>query len=354
MLAARSPRFDASHLTVRTAGPRLTLPRGREHAGLALRIPRSTVLHHLAPSLLAIASWVLCLTHAPTAMADSHVAVRAFADDEYSARKFGPDGPRLETYVFMEGRYHPGATVDRSLSRMSFRSIAEMLARDLVRQNYRPAKDLKSADLLILVHWGTTLPNTSINEMTARTHVGASSEQAAAAQERALNVQFNLSEGSSDVDQAASGVDDFTRTDDMWGDVHFDAMEGMTERIAADMYSKSNAELLGYSSDLRRYNTRAFTREEERTLRLDLSTERYFIIMKAFDLKNLGKTAKPVWTVYLNTRSPGINFTTAVGRLGHAGSRYFGLKNDRVTTVRAKDPTGTVTIEPAIILGVEE
>ena len=59
------------------------------------------------------------------------------------------------------------------------------------------------------------------------------------------------------------------------------------------------------------------TAGEERTLRLDLSTERYFIIMKAFDLKTLGKNAKPVWIVYLNTRSPGINFTTAVGRLGH-------------------------------------
>ncbi|MBE2212775.1 MAG: hypothetical protein IAE82_02815 [Opitutaceae bacterium] len=287
-------------------------------------------------------------------MADSHVAVRAFADEAYIARKFGPDGPKLETYVFLEGRYYPGATVDRSLSRMPFRSIAEMLARDLARQNYRPAKELKSADLLILVHWGTTLPNTGINEMTARTYVGASPEQAAAAQERSLNAQFNVTTESPDADPATQGLDDFTSTDDMWGDVHFNAMENMNERIAADMNSKSNAELLGYRSDLSRYNSSAFTREEERTLRLDLSTERYFIIMKAFDLKTLGKDAKPVWTVYLNTRSPGINFATAVGRLGHAGSRYFGLQNDRVTSVRTKDPTGTVTIEPAIILGFEE
>jgi len=287
-------------------------------------------------------------------MADSHVAVRAFADEAYTARKFGPDGPKLETYVFMEGRFHPGATVDRSLSRMPFRSIAGMLARDLVRQNYRPAKDLKSADLLILVHWGTTRPNTSINEMTARTSVGATQEQADAAQARTLDVQFDISQGASDADPTATQAEAFARTDDMWGDVQFEAMENMTERIAADMYSKSNAELLGYRSDLSRYNSSAFTREEERTLRLDLSTERYFIIMKAFDLKNLGKNAKPVWTVYINTRSPGINFTTAVGRLGHAGSHYFGRQNDRVTSVRTKDPKGTVTIEPAIILGFEE
>ena len=308
----------------------------------------------LVTTLFAFAWGSLHLVHVPTATADSHGAVRAFADEANTARKFGPDGPKLETYVFMEGRHYPGATVDRSLSRMSFRSIAEMLARDLARQNYRPAKDIKSADLLILVHWGTTLPNTSINEMTARTYVGASPEQAAAAQERSLNVQFDLSAGSSPADAEATNTDDFARTDDMWGDVHFDAMQDMTERIAADMYSKSNAELLGYRSDLSRYNSSAFTREEERTLRLDLSTERYFIIMKAFDLKTLGKKAKPVWTVYLNTRSPGINFTTAVGRLGHAGSHYFGQQNDRVTSVRTKDPKGTVTIEPAIILGFEE
>ena len=287
-----------------------------------------------------------------TLRADGHVALRGIADPEYTARKFGPDGARLETYVFLEGRYFPGITADRSISRMPFRRIAEMLARDLARENFLPAKDVKSAHLLIVVHWGTTVPNTSVGELTARTSTAYTPEQSSAIHERAMAEQFDLVAAPAEVDPATAGLDHFSQTDDLSGSMAFEALDQATAQMASDLNRTANADLLGYSSMLRRFDGTALPVELERTLRLDLATERYFIILKAFDLK--AKTRKPVWSAYLNTRAPGINFRMAVDRLGHAGTSVFGRTTDGVTTVRVKEPQGTVTIEPPIVIEFED
>ena len=40
----------------------------------------------------------------------------------------------------------------------SFSRIAEALAPELAQHQYFPAKDFRAADLLLVVHWGTTRP----------------------------------------------------------------------------------------------------------------------------------------------------------------------------------------------------
>jgi hypothetical protein len=88
----------------------------------------------------------------PSAGADDHVAVISTASPEYTQRKFAGGEPRTETYVFLEGRFFEGATVDRSLEKMTFRRIAEYLAPELAKQNYLPARAIAQADLLLVVH----------------------------------------------------------------------------------------------------------------------------------------------------------------------------------------------------------
>jgi len=78
----------------------------------------------------------------------------------------------------MQGRYCDGHAVDRSVERMPFPRIAEHLATELGRQQYFPAPAVDQADLLIVVHWGTTLPVISIKEMTARTRRPATTRPA--------------------------------------------------------------------------------------------------------------------------------------------------------------------------------
>jgi hypothetical protein len=318
-------------------------------------------MHTTAATSSLVLTYGLLMLLVPTkASADAHVVVRAVASEAYTAAKFGPAGPKLETYVFMEGRYFAGTTVDRSISRMPFRRIAEMLAPDLARQNFRPAKTIAEAELILVVHWGTTIGYISAAEMTARTTTVVDSGQTAAMAERALAADVAASgppmagDSETNDDPALSGLGAFARDDDMAGQIGFQDLAHLTDQIGADMQSASNARLLGYTADLRSFEQSALPSEDERALRHDLSTERYFIIVRAYDLRDKSRHPKPVWTVFLNTRSPGINFATAVNRFGAAGADFFGRTSGRVATVRTKDPKGKVTIEPAIILGIED
>lgn len=89
------------------------------------------------------------------------VAVSSAADSGYARRRAGTNPPPVETYVFAKGTFSKGITHDNTLERMPFLRVAETLAYDLRRQNYFPTRDLQNADLVIVVHWGVTLPNDS-------------------------------------------------------------------------------------------------------------------------------------------------------------------------------------------------
>ena len=60
--------------------------------------------------------------------------------------------------------------VDRSVARTPFRNIAEYLGVELSRQNYLPARTVKEAQLLIVVHWGTTIPAVTNQEASGFTN----------------------------------------------------------------------------------------------------------------------------------------------------------------------------------------
>lgn len=280
--------------------------------------------------------------------ADDRVRVNASAHPDYATRKFGAGGkPRPETYVFMEGHYFPGTTVDHSLERMSFRQIAEYLAPHLAKQAYVPATDLKSADLLLVVHWGTTSPHVSVQEMTGstRNYEGTRSE----IERGAYTVETPLP----DTPAPAEGADLMPPTDPVREQFFFENLERTTERISGDMASADNAQLLGYRDELfrlARANPMGGTTES--TLRADLLAERYFIIVSAYDLTAPPKGAqrRPVWKIHLNISSPGNNFATAMERMGLAGADYFGRTSDGIPTVRTKGRHGSVRLGELIIL----
>ena len=69
-----------------------------------------------------------------------------------------PDGAfKPETFAFGEGGVLPGETRrDPTFDSLCFSDIARVLAGPLARQNYLPAPDSASTNLLIMVYWGTT------------------------------------------------------------------------------------------------------------------------------------------------------------------------------------------------------
>jgi len=300
------------------------------------------------PCHLLLATFLCQLVVASAAFADQHVAVTAFAKSEYTQRKYENGKPRLETYVFMQGKYFEGRTADRSIERLTFRQLVEFLAPELARQNYLPTPELKAADLLLVVHWGTTVPLVESDPSRTLASIPTADE-----------VQHDLAAAwASDPSTRVPEIDHMSdwniSSSEPYRAIEFEQLDQNAARIENDFRAATNAQLLGYVRDLRRAEKSAFLGTAEATLRSDLASERYFIIIKAYDLKDpqpAGHARRAVWTLYLNMRSPGQNFTTALSRMGNVAVDYFGRSTDSVVTARPHERTGTVTLGPLTIVG---
>lgn len=281
------------------------------------------------------------LVAAPSAPADPKVSLTASAEPAYTERKYREGKPRPETYVFMQGSYFAGDTVDRSIERMPFRRIAEYLAPELAKQQYLPAPALADADLLVVVHWGTTRSYVSTQEMMGRTSPVTDTSNSTDTM-----IRNNLMQSA---DSALGGL--AALGDNRQTQLNFDRLEQVSDRASADMHRADNTTLLGYADDLYRLRRNAWATEEERSLRYDLSHERYFIILKAYDLKApAGGSRHPVWTMNLNISSPGNNFRTALERMSVAAVSYVGRTTGDVRTVRPGVREGRVNMPPIVIL----
>ena len=300
-----------------------------------------------------IGATLLLLTACPVSRADKHVVVIAHADPEYVQTRIAEDGQhRPETYVFMEGKHYPGLTVDRTMERMTFREIVGTLAPELARRQYLPGPSAAKADLLLIVHWGTTRPKIGIREMTAQPTTEVDRDRLMVETMKEFGVPVEIESNFSSMPDSVV----MPQGDDFNQDREFERLDQMTDELSQQMRRSDNVTLLGYADDLHRLGKRAWTGELERSLRHDLNTERYFVIIRAYDLR--GRTPRvpknrPIWTMHLNISSPGNNFRTAMTRMSVAASRYAGLDNREPTTVRltGQETTGTVTLAPLVLLG---
>lgn len=268
----------------------------------------------------------LVATH-QTHGADKWVVVTSQAQPAYTQKKFEGDHPRLEHYVLMEGRYYAGGVVDGSLEKMTFRKIAESFAPELARKNYLPAKEIKEADLLIVIDWGATLPRAGNRELRAET--GIRTDYGDVGGVHTANM-FSPDENA----------------------LQFDRMEQLTEQIDTAVQSATNAGLLGYNKELHRLGRGLMAGEEESSLRADLSRERYFVIIKAYDLKAASKEGarRPVWTLHANVGSPGNNFNTALTKIGNVAVDFFGRSTDKIQSLKARPRDGVVVVGDVTIV----
>src|SRR5438045_314841 len=85
-------------------------------------------------------------------------AVSSKVSNGYSRKKL-PDGSfKREYYALSKGVYTPGIAADRSIDGVKFPQVAKIVAQFLSLKNYYLAPDSKSADLLLQISWGKTVP----------------------------------------------------------------------------------------------------------------------------------------------------------------------------------------------------
>lgn len=299
--------------------------------------------HHAVVQWSLLGACALLLS----ARADDHVIISALASPAYTAQKFFDGKPRAETYVVMQGNYFSGATVDHSIDRMPFRQIAGFLAEELAKRAYLPSRDPNSADLLLVIHWGTTMPTVSTKEMMAQTNPNLDVSSSRDTLSQASQSESGMSTAGVDL---LSGLGAESNINAEYAS---DLLLQQTDENEAAASQANTASLLGYTATLRKFKDSMLPTVTEITLRRTLEQERYFVIVQAYDLHQWKKGVpnKTVWSIRLNISSPGNNFAMAMSRMSKAGLDYFGRTTDEVTTVRSKTYDGNVKVAPLVILG---
>lgn len=251
---------------------------------------------------------------------DCRARLRATSDEDGQ--------PRPESYVFAEGRFFEGSSVDRGLARTTFTDITNVLATGLAKQSYYPAEAIDSAQLVIMVHWGTTTVYQDPNEI----ETAANLHSAAAAYQEAYASSGGIADSSA-LNAALMNA-------------------GMDAQLHASAEAR-NASLLGYRSSLEREERNMMMSGEETSMRFDLAQERYFVILMAYDnqLRMREKKSKVLWITRLSIRSVGNDFTEALANLTSVGSDVFGKQVDTLLRVDPAAPRGTVTLGELKVIG---
>jgi hypothetical protein len=282
-------------------------------------------LHRTLPAaglMLALAG----VTPGLRAAGGEFVVVSTTAAPEYR-RTPGPDGVRPESYVFSPGRHFGGATRDQSQEKMPFLTLAQTLAASLARQRYFPAADPARANLVIIVHWGST---ETYEDPNRQDNLAATSQA--------------LSDYRAQI--AESGIADPSRLNQLLFDQE-------TTATRQDDFLNTNAELLGYKRSLRQAGERLYSSEEESTMRSELGEERYFVVLMAYDYQRLkkDKQSRLLWVTRMSVRSPGHNFATAVPGMARIAADFYGQQRDGLTRRETTLREGQVDIGELKVIG---
>lgn len=236
------------------------------------------------------------------------ITVSASADPAYVQASALRDH---QTYHFFEGYTFKADFVDPSIEKLTFEQIARSVAEALKKNRYYPAKDKNGGDLLIMISWGTTEIDQSWNDMLGVTDLGNASTP----------------DGEEPADEP-----------DSW-------------KGQSGYRGKLNERLLGYAKGVQGKTSKA----ELEARREDLSEERYFIVLNAFDLAHLRKTSelKQVWSSRYSVRNRGTNLIFALDRLNQAAAPSFGKNLDDLHR-ETIDVKATVKLGEAEVLGYEE
>jgi hypothetical protein len=283
-------------------------------------------------SAFATIAILLAASAARPSRAVEPVSVAAGADKGYVLQKFG-DGKahtRPESYFFAKGTFFDGGKSDASLKNTSFMAIVHELTPDLARQKYYPSKEPRNADLLIVVHWGMT---SIVDDAT--------------------NGQADMDNLMADLKAFNAGLQKSSIMDSGFVNSDLAIMGGKSAQGLSSM--EANAQLTGYLSEFRKAEYESLglasgMSDEDRRLREDLGSERYFVILMAYDYtslrdeKRLGTKPTLLWSTHISISAVGRNFTEALPAMGRVGAGYFGHQEDGLLLNIREVPAGKVDI----------
>jgi hypothetical protein len=271
-----------------------------------------------------------------TRAADDTVSTAVFSrvSKEYRRERLPDGSPKPEYFALGNGGMVDGTSRDKTVERVTYPAIAALVLPQLARQGYHYAKDAKQASLLVVLHWGNTVPYSDIG---FRQGLGPASQAAAQLQQ--------LKNGGAVGGELDGAAAELERT----------IMLLEMERLMNNMYAAPNARLLGYiedindSNDIRRLVGVGADRYND--LMADVQESRYYVIISAYDFREATEQGKQklLWVTRVSVRTPGNAFDDSVAAMLKGASKYFGQDSGRL--IRGEETKGKVELGDLKFLG---
>lgn len=277
------------------------------------------------------------------------VSVVAQAAKEYQRQEL-PDGSfRPETYVLVNGGMFPGTIRDASFDKVSYPKVAGLLAQQLATQNYFLARKSADADLLIVVHWGLTVPfsdATAVDTMLTAAQAVSALNFERNEENRPQTLARNMLQG-----PASQKYETLHLEEAADSAVQLLIMENRYR----DMMNERNARLLGYLDEINERNgisrwAGAGTAYDD--LVSDIEHPRYYVVIGAYDFPAARKGQKKVlrWVARISIDSQGNSFDERVATMVANAARYFGRNSNGL--LRRYQPEYRVDLGETQFLGV--
>jgi hypothetical protein len=241
-------------------------------------------------------------------------------------RKTLPNGtPQKQLYAISNGGWVAGTTLDSSVEKVGFPVIAGVVAEHLGRQNYFLAQDSKSAELLLVIQWGRTVPHNGLNYAHSVNALSAA-------------MQLQSKQPSDPPGRNTMGTIPATSPDLIGDDTTI--LDGalmlldMETRMRYRSFEQ-NARLLGYvdaindADGIARY---AGGGDRFRNLTEDMEESRYYVVVKAYDFRAAveKRQSKLLWITRISVAARGLDFDESLRPMIARASPYFGRQTDRL------------------------
>jgi hypothetical protein len=264
---------------------------------------------------------------------DGVTAVAAKVYPGYVRAKLADGHFKPESYAFGEGGKWSGEIADHTIDRMRFLDVAHVIAAPLAGQAYLPAKVPATAQLLIMVYWGTTVVP------------GPTSDSIAISQLQAAQDNLNKYTVQSHLDPRQK-----VPSGGAYADAAMDQMSAATVMLnfqnhLDDKLNFQNALMLGYDApgligtergNYVRGTAFAMDRDD---LYQEITENRYFVVLMAYDFQVLWKEKKHrlLWETRFSISERRNAFDRALPAMAQNASKYFGQPTNGLLRERMKD-----------------
>lgn len=274
------------------------------------------------PTILVHLTWVLTALCQVQRIQASQVIIKAEASVDYE-RKHSLENEKATTYHFVEGKFFKGHANEKSLLEVSFLEIAENLAGHLAAQKYVPTRNAKENEVMLMVNWGVTAVEDSLEDLYGLT-------------------------SSDEYDEMFGNP---VTSEDSSGEVTTTYEPSVSPNWGA-MGKRANSKMLGFWNTL---HDGSLMPSEHYELQALLNEERYFIVVIAFDNQKFikDKQKEILWVTRFSMRAKGTSFKQAFPELTATASDYFGKHVEGLSRKKSDDKS-KVEMGEIEVLNIEE